>query len=117
MSRFDRNIWFERLVALRDGYGQWIDDTESVISIADVIAYAEAVLAARELADEALPVDADETAAPACWPGGTPVATDEAPRTAAGNQPGSAARDASAGRPRLGRFFHLPNDTDGADLA
>ncbi len=116
MSRFERNIWFERLVALRDGYGEWADDTESVISITDVIAYVEAVLAAAEGADEPWPAEADETVT-AWWPDGTPVATADAPRTAAGSQAGSATRDASDGRPRLGRFFRLPTAADESDRA
>lgn len=116
MSRFDRSIWFERLVALRDGYGQWADDTESVISIADVIAYADAVMAAAELADEPGLGEAGETAT-ASWPDGTPVETRDAHRSVSGSRPGSAARDSADGRPRHRRFFLLPNDHDGSTLA
>ena len=54
MSRYDRSRHFEILVALRIAYGQLsADDQRSVISIDDVITYAEAVMTAL-VAEDAL---------------------------------------------------------------
>jgi hypothetical protein len=43
------HAFFERLVALRDGYAASADDRASVLSVADAIRYAEAILTAIEL--------------------------------------------------------------------
>ena len=116
MSRLDRNIWFERLLALRDSHGQWVDDTESVISVADVVAYADAVLTAAELDDEPWPAEAGETTI-AYWPDGTQVGGGDVHRSVLLTQPGPLNRHSADGRPRHGRFFYLPNAADQPDPA
>jgi hypothetical protein len=103
MSRIERSTWFERLLELRAGYGVWADDTEAVLSIADAMLYAEAVLAAGA-EDEAWPPDPDDA-----------LTVDVEP--AADVQFGAAADDAADGRPRFGRFFHLPGHPFGNDPA
>jgi len=49
MSRPERTAYFEQLVALRDGYGAAADDRRAVLSIADAVRYAEAIMTAVEL--------------------------------------------------------------------
>ena len=44
----ERHAFFERLVAMRDGYGASSDDRDVVLSIADAVRYAEAILTAIE---------------------------------------------------------------------
>jgi hypothetical protein len=49
MGRSERDAFFERLVAMRDGYAVGVDDRASVLSVADAIRYTEAILVAIEL--------------------------------------------------------------------
>jgi len=49
MSRSERDAFFERLVAMRDGYGVDDADRGSALSIGDAIRYAEAIMTAVEL--------------------------------------------------------------------
>jgi hypothetical protein len=72
MSRSERTAYFERLVALRDGYGAATDDRRAVLSIADAVRYAEAIMTAVELdaepwvaePDDAVPDRSDERGHP-----------------------------------------------------
>src|SRR5690242_11180377 len=101
MSRYERNVYFEKLVALKlRPLGP--QDTTSVISIEDVVIYAEAVMLATEVeleesrADEAL----DEVAnGAAIEPGATP-ATDPA---TASTSPADAATTDPTLSPRTSR--------------
>jgi hypothetical protein len=52
MGRYERNVYFERLVTLRLAYGTKPDDTRSVLLIPDAIAYVDAVMTAWDLEDE-----------------------------------------------------------------
>ena len=66
MSRYERNLYFERLVAMRVTYAQRDDDIRGVLPIEDAIDYAEAVLTAWELENElemAIVADAGAVAA------------------------------------------------------
>jgi hypothetical protein len=56
----ERHAFFERLVALRDGYAASTDDRVAVLSIADAIRYAEAILTAIELDIEPWLAELDE---------------------------------------------------------
>jgi hypothetical protein len=49
MARSERDAFFERLVAMRDGYGADDADRGSALSIGDAIRYADAIMAAVEL--------------------------------------------------------------------
>lgn len=49
MNRSERDAFFERLVAMRDGYGADNADFGSALSIGDAIRYTEAILTAIEL--------------------------------------------------------------------
>src|SRR3954452_12365340 len=49
MSRYERKVYFERLVAMRLTYAQHPDDDHGVLLIEDAIAYVEAVLTAVDL--------------------------------------------------------------------
>jgi hypothetical protein len=49
MGRSERHAFFERIVALRDGYLATPDDRRTVLSIADAIRYGEAIVTAIEL--------------------------------------------------------------------
>jgi hypothetical protein len=49
MARSEHNAFFERLVAMRDGYGSGDADRGSALSIGDAIRYAEAIMTAVEL--------------------------------------------------------------------
>jgi hypothetical protein len=57
----ERHAFFERLVALRDGYAASTDDRVAVLSIADAIRYAEAILTAIEVDIEPWLAELDET--------------------------------------------------------
>jgi hypothetical protein len=59
-GRSDRHAFFERIVALRDGYALSEDDRDGVLSIADAIRYSEAVLTAVELDIEPWLAEPDE---------------------------------------------------------
>jgi hypothetical protein len=56
----ERHTFFERLVAMRDGYAASSDDRVAVLSIADVIAYSEAIMSAIELDIEPWLAELDE---------------------------------------------------------
>ena len=49
MARSERGAFFERLVAMRDGYAAAAADRAAVLSIDDAIRYTEAILNAVEL--------------------------------------------------------------------
>ena len=49
MGRSERHAFFERTVAMRDGYRASPDDRRAVLSISDAIRYGEAIMAAVEL--------------------------------------------------------------------
>jgi hypothetical protein len=55
-----RHAFFERMIALRDGYALSDDDRVGVLSIADAIRYAEAILTAVELDIEPWLAEPDE---------------------------------------------------------
>jgi hypothetical protein len=57
----DRHTFFERLVALRDGYAASSEDRVAVLSIADAIVYAEAIMSAIELDIEPWLAELDES--------------------------------------------------------
>ncbi|HEY8987650.1 MAG TPA: hypothetical protein VIM39_01440 [Candidatus Limnocylindrales bacterium] len=48
MGRSERRDYFERLCALRDAYGSRQDDRRGVLSVEDVMIYAEAVMVALD---------------------------------------------------------------------
>ncbi len=48
MGRSERRDYFERLCALRDAYGSRPDDRRRVLSVEDVMIYAEAVMVALD---------------------------------------------------------------------
>jgi hypothetical protein len=48
MSRSERRDYFERLCSMRDRYGASPDDRGGVLSIEDMILYAEAVMVALD---------------------------------------------------------------------
>ena len=56
----ERLAFFERLVALRDGYAASTDDRTVVLSIADAIRYAEAILTAIDIDIEPWLAELDE---------------------------------------------------------
>jgi hypothetical protein len=114
MNRFERNALFERLVELRAGYGAWAQDTEAVLSIADAITYAEAVLSAAAADDEAWPEDGEDATPTAPIHGLPETAVADA---RADHPSGPASRDATDGRPRPGRFFRFPGPPLGGDPA
>jgi hypothetical protein len=60
MGRSERHDYFERLVALRDGYAASRDDREAVLSMADAVRYAEAIMTAAELDVEPWLAEPDE---------------------------------------------------------
>lgn len=62
MSRSERTAYFERLVALRAGYGAAADDRHAVLSIADAVRYAEAIMTAVELDAEPWVAGPDDAA-------------------------------------------------------
>ena len=49
MGRSERHAFFERIVAMRDGYLASPDGHRAVLSIADAIRYGEAIMTAVEL--------------------------------------------------------------------
>jgi hypothetical protein len=63
MGRSERNEYFERLVAMRDGYGASADDRAAVLAVDDAVRYAEAVMTAVEHDDEPWHAEIEETAA------------------------------------------------------
>jgi hypothetical protein len=70
MGRYERNVYFEKLVSLKlRSWGD--DDRRGVISIEDVVVYAEAVMLATEI--EHHRIDAGAVADPA--PDAAPAAT------------------------------------------
>jgi hypothetical protein len=74
MTRSERDAFFERLVALRRGYGARLDDRRVVLSIEDAILYAEAVMMAVAVDDEeAWPVDASAAHDAGPAPAGRPA--------------------------------------------
>ena len=48
MGRAERREYFERLIAMRDGYAGSGDDRRAVLSVDDAIRYVEAILTAVE---------------------------------------------------------------------
>jgi hypothetical protein len=58
MSRYERTLFFDALLALRASYAERSDaDSRAEISIEDAIAYSEAVMMAIETEDEASLLD------------------------------------------------------------
>ena len=49
MGQSERHAFFERIVAMRDGYRASPDDGRAVLSISDAIRYGEAIMTAVEL--------------------------------------------------------------------
>ncbi len=100
MSRYERNLYFEKLVTLKlRPWGD--DDRRGVISIDDVIVYAEAVMLATEI--EHQEIDA-ETVADAAADAAPAATTATATPTAAASEldvPGATATDPSPRSRRL----------------
>jgi hypothetical protein len=60
MGWSERHDDFERLIALRDGYAARVDEHVAVLSMADAMRYAEAILTAVEIDVEPWLVELDE---------------------------------------------------------
>ena len=75
MSGTGRQVDFERLIAMRDGYARADDDRVAVLSIDDAIRYTEAIMTAVELDAEPWTAAMDEASAKGAGdrPAGRPV--------------------------------------------
>ncbi len=60
MGWSERHDFFERLIAMRDDYAASADDRVAVLSMADAVRYAEAILTAVEIDVEPWLVELDE---------------------------------------------------------
>jgi hypothetical protein len=100
MSRYERTVYFERLVTMRMTYALHEDDNHGVLLIEDAIAYVDAVMTAIAL-EEDLETEIVAAAIEADQPGSTaPGDETAAPAEDAGSDDRRAERIA-----RLARFF------------
>jgi hypothetical protein len=104
MSRSERNVFFERLIALRVGYGRDADDTSGVLPIEDAIAYVDAVMTAIQVEEDLEMTIVAAAGAAAREPGAS-----DARRPAEGSAPPFASAPPDVQRAeriaRLARFF------------
>jgi hypothetical protein len=59
MGRSERHTFFERIVAMRDGYPASAADRDAILSIGDAIRYGEAIMTAVELDAEPWLIEPD----------------------------------------------------------
>ena len=100
MSGTGRQVDFERLIAMRDGYARADDDRVAVLSIDDAIRYTEAIITAVELDAEPWTAAMDEASAKDAGdrPAGRPVRSPRLTRFASDLLPWQTRSSRSLGR-------------------